>query len=322
MTQILTRLVGSGHFPDGNLIARPLNPWVIWDGEATRPIAKRFKIVNQALYELDGVTGAQLPPSYIPSGFVPSGTLLPVQIYPDNNCYFVEVLQRGSTVLKGYWQIPYDPGDDGFEWYNIDLESSSPIYHTPRQEDDSVKSYASSGVMWTDFYNVIEGTIVYTEDTGTYWGRTETEFVPFWAMTSSLLTYLIRDYSFPLTTTEQNWEEVIEGFDGIVGSTTGPDTNDALLTFSTKRYTFGADDYIHVLTVPFQYMTNSGTLLRDFNPLYGIDGEYLIDNAGGQDATLGSTTGSDTNDPTWNSSESSLTFGADDYAYAGELPWV
>lgn len=250
MAQILTRLIGSGQFSDGRLIARPLNPWVIWDGESTRPLAKRFNIINQALYELDNVTQAQIPPSYIPSGYVPSGMLLPVVMYPDNNYYYVEILQKGKKVLEGYWKIPYDPADDGFSWYDIKLDTELPTYPTPRYVANPIKTYVSSGAMWADIDDIIEGTIIYTADDGLYWGRINSTIIPFQGVPRHSLLY--RDYDPVRTSSGEILKDRARGQDGILGSTSVPDTNDPTWDISTNALLYGADDFVRGGGVPWE----------------------------------------------------------------------
>jgi len=249
MSTILTRLIGSGHFSDGTVIARPVRPWVVWDGTATRPIAKSFKIVNQELFELDEVTPAQIPPSYIPDAFVPTSTEVPIIIYPDENFYSVEFIQNGQRVLHGYWKIPYDPADDGYTWYNISLDAEASTYPTPRYEDDGYKIYVDSGTMFADLDNVPEGTIVFTTSGSKFWGRTSTTFIPFLGVPAR--ASLFRDYDPAFTLSGQLLFDRALNQHGILGAILGVDTNDPSWNVGLKTLTFGADDYVSAGGLPW-----------------------------------------------------------------------
>lgn len=73
-------------------------------------------------------------------------------------------------------------------------------------------------------------------------------------------------------------------------------------------------------TIPFQEGVQAG-LLRDWYPNTG-SGQALDERIYEQDGVLGSTSGSDTNDPTWGSSPPTLTFGSDDYVTEDSTPWA
>jgi hypothetical protein len=174
MAIVVTKLIGSGVVSNGYLIAKPWRPWVVWEGEATRPTAKRFKIEENALQELDGSTPAVIPPSYIPSG---SSGQVPV-IYPDNNYYQVEIIHLGRQIMKGFWKIPYDSTDTGIPWYNITktIEDYSYTYDG-RYSLDAVKTYASISAAEADADNILPGTLIYIADQQEYYGKNETGLI-------------------------------------------------------------------------------------------------------------------------------------------------
>jgi len=175
MSTVVTKLIGSGSISDGYLIAKPWRPWVVWDGTATRPIAKRFKISGSVLKELDGTVPAVIPPSYIVSG--QSGAY-PV-IYPDNNYYQVEVIHFGKQVMKGFWHIPYDSTETGVSWYNLLQETETVIYNREgRYALDAVKTYNNLAEADNDKDNVLEGTIIFITDIEEYYGKNQSTLVP------------------------------------------------------------------------------------------------------------------------------------------------
>ena len=185
MTEILTKMIGSGNVSDGFLIAKPWRPWVVWDGYSTRPTAKRFKIVNNALQELDGTTPAVIPPSYIPSGITGA---IPV-IFPDHNYYQVEIIHLGKQIMKGFWYVPYDQPDLGVNWYEITKDIVAHDYpYDGRYALDSVKSYPNLSVAEGDAANVLPGTLVYIDDIQEYYGKNETTLVP-WVSSGVTPTY-------------------------------------------------------------------------------------------------------------------------------------
>lgn len=175
MATVVTKLIGSGVVSDGYLIAKPWRPWVVWEGEATRPTAKRFKIVDNALQELDGTTPAVIPPSYVPSG---SSGQVPV-LYPDNNYYQVEIIHLGKQIMKGYWYVPFDSADTGVAWYDITKVIGNYDYTYPgRNSLDAIKTYSNLSEAESDAANVLPGTMIYIGDLEEHYGRNETGLIP------------------------------------------------------------------------------------------------------------------------------------------------
>lgn len=172
MAQITTRFIGSGVYQDGTAIAWPVNPWVVYDGEYTRPVTKKFRIVNQALYELDGTTPAKLPPSYVPEGV--SGPV----VYPSGCYYGFEIFQGGRRAYKGFLQVPYDPLDAGVIWFDFKLAPTTIGYPSQRDATDGVKTYANSTARDADQANILKGTIVLVLDEAVFYGRTSSGWVP------------------------------------------------------------------------------------------------------------------------------------------------
>lgn len=172
MAEITTRLIGSGFYNNGTAIAWPVVPWVVYDGEYTRPTAKKFRIVNQALYELDGTTPAVLPPSYVPNG------TFGAVIYPSGCYYGFEIFQGGTRAYKGFIQVPYDPADNGVLWYDFKQSPQAVGYPTQRDATDPVKTYATLSARNTDQSNIIKGTVVLVIEDATFYGRTSSGWVP------------------------------------------------------------------------------------------------------------------------------------------------
>lgn len=172
-TQIFTNLIGSGIFADGHLLARPLGPWVVWNGVATRACPKRFQIIDNALFELDGVTVGRIPPSY-----VTSGSSSEIVVFPNDNQYAVDIFVNGRPVYTGYWKIPYAPS--GVNWYEFLITPSGSNYPLDaRYTTDAVKTYGSLSLATADADNIIEGTIIYTEELGEYFGKGSSSILPF-----------------------------------------------------------------------------------------------------------------------------------------------
>jgi hypothetical protein len=166
-SQVFTDLIGTGPISTGNILLRPLRPWVVWNGVVTRPAPVRLRIKNGQAYELDGVTPASVPPSYIASGVTN-----PLVIYPENNYYRVEVIMRGRTYERGYLKVPYNPSSSGVNWYNYTSNYEKQTYlSSGRYALDAVKVYTNTTTRDADINNVLEGTIVYTTADGNYWGR-------------------------------------------------------------------------------------------------------------------------------------------------------
>lgn len=63
-------------------------------------------------------------------------------------------------------------------------------------------------------------------------------------------------------------------------------------------------------------------LLRDWDPNQDLSGQTLTERIYGKDGTLGSTTGSDSNDPAWVSSPPTLQFDEDDYVTESSDIWT
>jgi len=140
---------------------------VVWNGVATRACPIRFRIKSGQAYEIDGLTQASIPPSYIPSG-----VSTPLVIFPENNYYRAEIIMNGRTYATGYLKVPYNPSSSGVIWYNYLADYEKPTYvSSGRYALDAVKTYANTTERNADIDNVLEGTIVYTTSDGNYWGR-------------------------------------------------------------------------------------------------------------------------------------------------------
>lgn len=63
-------------------------------------------------------------------------------------------------------------------------------------------------------------------------------------------------------------------------------------------------------------------LLHDWDPDLGTADGSLADAVGGQVGTLGSGTGSDTNDPSYSPDPARLGYGTDDYVTVAATPWT
>jgi len=180
--EVLTPLIGSGIFADGYLLAYPLNPWVVWNGVASRSCPKRFKIQDNALFELDGVSTARIPPTYISSGA--EGNIV---VFPDNNQYVVDIFTNGRPVFRGFWRIPYAPS--GVNWYEFLINPSNSNYTLDaRYTTDSVKTYGSLSLANADEDNIIEGTIIYIDALGEFFGKGPAGITPF--STNKVYPYL------------------------------------------------------------------------------------------------------------------------------------
>lgn len=245
MAQITTRFIGSGVYQDGTAIAWPVNPWVVYDGEYTRPVTKKFRIVNQALYELDGTTPAKLPPSYVPEGV--SGPV----VYPSGCYYGFEIFQGGRRAYKGFLQVPYDPLDTGVIWFDFKLAPTTIGYPSQRDATDGVKTYANSTARDADQANILKGTIVLVLDEAVFYGRTSSGWVPLYD--SSLLGSVYEaihfgdatTYDSPVSGTASDGMEFSDTTDGTSESLTQESVSDG---FRFADAAIGDTDFVKTLT--------------------------------------------------------------------------
>ena len=169
---VYTDLIGVGPITTGNLLLRPASPWVVWNGVATRPAPIKVRIKEGQAYQLDGLTPARVPPSY-----VASGVTTPIVIFPENNYYRVEVIMLGRTYERGYLKVPFNPASSGVTWYEYVAQPEKPQYiDSGRYALDTVKTYANTTARNADISNLLPGTIVYTTSDGNYWGRNKVGF--------------------------------------------------------------------------------------------------------------------------------------------------
>jgi hypothetical protein len=172
MPSSVTRLTGTGPLINGYIAARPLTPWAVWTGTVSRPCPLRFKITDGEITTLSGGT------AYIPITHVPEDAEGPCPIvFPHNNLYYIELIQRGRSVMQAYWEVPFDPEDEGKNWFEVLHSIRNQTYTLDaRYPEDSLKTYDSIVNMEADLDNVLVGTLVYCEEDENFYGRAASEW--------------------------------------------------------------------------------------------------------------------------------------------------
>lgn len=87
------------------------------------------------------------------------------------------------------------------------------------------------------------------------------------------------------------------------------------------QLTFRGHRAIDDLSTPAYAYGLLAALHRDWDPAEDGSGQTLTERINGEDGTLGSSTGSDSNDPTWVTGPAALDYDADDYVTVSSTPW-